>query len=76
MEVGGGALDTLPERLALASTGGMGHAEFLELLRVDLLLIDDFALQTMDSADTAGFATVAPHSVRTWNRGSSLHRGW
>jgi hypothetical protein len=28
----GRCLDTLPERLALASTGGMGHAEFLELV--------------------------------------------
>ena len=28
----GRCLDTLPERLALASTAGMGHAEFLELV--------------------------------------------
>ncbi len=28
-------LDTLPERLALARTGGMGHAEFLELVLAD-----------------------------------------
>ena len=28
----GRCLDTLPERLALAQTGGMGHAEFLELV--------------------------------------------
>ncbi len=26
----GRCLDTLPERLALAQSGGMGHAEFLE----------------------------------------------
>ncbi len=26
-------LDTLPERLALATTAGMGHAEFLELVQ-------------------------------------------
>lgn len=31
----GRCLDTLPERLALASTGGMGHAEFLELVLAD-----------------------------------------
>ena len=31
----GKALDTLPERLALARTGGMGHAEFLELVLAD-----------------------------------------
>ncbi|HEY9562798.1 MAG TPA: IS21-like element helper ATPase IstB [Nocardioides sp.] len=31
----GRSLDTLPERLALAQTGGMGHAEFLELVLAD-----------------------------------------
>jgi DNA replication protein DnaC len=31
----GRCLDTLPERLALARTAGMGHAEFLELLLAD-----------------------------------------
>src|SRR6201989_2031353 len=31
----GRCLDTLPERLALAATGGMGHAEFLELVLAD-----------------------------------------
>jgi DNA replication protein DnaC len=31
----GRCLDTLPERLALASTGGLGHAEFLELVQAD-----------------------------------------
>ena len=31
----GRCLDTLPERLALASTGGLGHAEFLELVLAD-----------------------------------------
>jgi len=31
----GRCLDTLPERLALASTGAMGHAEFLELVLAD-----------------------------------------
>jgi DNA replication protein DnaC len=31
----GRCLDTLPERLALANTGGMGHAEFLELVLAD-----------------------------------------
>ncbi len=31
----GRAIDTLPERLALARTGGMGHAEFLELVLAD-----------------------------------------
>src|SRR6188472_1628227 len=31
----GRCLDTLPERLALATTGGLGHAEFLELVFAD-----------------------------------------
>ncbi|HEY3000353.1 MAG TPA: ATP-binding protein, partial [Acidimicrobiales bacterium] len=31
----GRCLDTLPEHLALAQTGGMGHAEFLELVLAD-----------------------------------------
>lgn len=31
----GRCLDTLPERLALAQTGSMGHAEFLELVLAD-----------------------------------------
>ena len=31
----GRTLDTLPERLALARTGGMGHAQFLELVLAD-----------------------------------------
>jgi DNA replication protein DnaC len=31
----GRRLDTLPERLALAATGGMGHAEFLESVLAD-----------------------------------------
>jgi len=31
----GRCLDTLPERLALAHTGGIGHAEFLELVLAD-----------------------------------------
>jgi hypothetical protein len=31
----GRCLDTLPERLALAQNGGLGHAEFLELVLAD-----------------------------------------
>jgi hypothetical protein len=31
----GRCLDTLPERLALAATGQIGHAEFLELVLAD-----------------------------------------
>jgi DNA replication protein DnaC len=42
----GRCLDTLPERLALAQTGGMGHAEFLELV-----LADEVARRETTSAD-------------------------
>ena len=42
----GRCLDTLPERLALASTGGLGHAEFLELV-----LADEVTRREITSAD-------------------------
>lgn len=42
----GRCLDTLPERLALAHTGGMGHAEFLELV-----LADEVSRRENSSAD-------------------------
>lgn len=47
----GRCLDTLPERLALASTGGMGHAEFLELV-----LADEVTRRENTSADRRGRA--------------------
>jgi hypothetical protein len=47
----GRCLDTLPERLALASTGGMGHAEFLELV-----LADEITRRENTSADRRGRA--------------------
>ena len=42
----GRCLDTLPERLALARTGEMGHAEFLELV-----LADEVTRRETSSAD-------------------------
>ena len=42
----GRCLDTLPERLALARTGQMGHAEFLELV-----LADEVTRRETSSAD-------------------------
>jgi hypothetical protein len=36
----GRCLDTLPERLALAHTGGLGHAEFLELVLADEVTVE------------------------------------
>ncbi len=47
----GRCLDTLPERLALAQTGGMGHAEFLELV-----LADEVTRRELTSADRRGRA--------------------
>jgi DNA replication protein DnaC len=47
----GRCLDTLPERLALARTGGMGHAEFLELV-----LADEVDRRERTSADQRGRA--------------------
>jgi len=44
----GRCLDTLPERLALAHTGGLGHAEFL-----DLVLADEVTRRETTSADAA-----------------------
>ena len=42
----GRCLDTLPERLALAATSSIGHAEFLELV-----LADEVARRETTSAD-------------------------
>ena len=53
----GRCLDTLPERLALAQTGGLGHAEFLELV-----LADEVTRRETTSADAAGHAP--PGSTR------------
>jgi DNA replication protein DnaC len=47
----GRCLDTLPERLALAQTGGLGHAEFLELV-----LADEVTRRENSSADRRAHA--------------------
>ncbi|MDP9464661.1 MAG: ATP-binding protein [Actinomycetota bacterium] len=47
----GRCLDTLPERLALAHTGGLGHAEFLELV-----LADEVSRRETTSADRRAHA--------------------
>lgn len=78
----GRCLDTLPERLALATTGGMGHAEFLELV-----LADEVTRRENTSADrrarTAGLdptmtldrwddTTKITYDRATWNELCSL----
>ena len=47
----GRCLDTLPERLALARTGDLGHAEFLELV-----LADEVSRRETTSADRRAHA--------------------
>jgi DNA replication protein DnaC len=78
----GRCLDTLPERLALAHTGGMGHAEFLELV-----LADEVTRRETASADlrarTAGLDAAmhleawddtakVTYDRATWNELTSL----
>lgn len=55
----GRCLDTLPERLALAQTGDMGHAEFLELV-----LADEVTRRETTSADLRARAAGLDPSMR------------
>jgi DNA replication protein DnaC len=55
----GRCLDTLPERLTLAQTGGMGHAEFLELI-----LADEVTRRETTSADLRARAAGLDPSMR------------
>jgi DNA replication protein DnaC len=55
----GRCLDTLPERLALARTAGMGHAEFLELV-----LADEVTRRETTSADVRARAAGLDPSMR------------
>jgi len=55
----GRCLDTLPERLALAQTGGMGHAEFLEMV-----LADEVTRRETASADLRARAASLDPSMR------------
>ncbi len=55
----GRCLDTLPERLALAQTGAMGHAEFLELV-----LADEVTRRETTSADLRARAAGLDPSMR------------
>jgi hypothetical protein len=62
----GRCLDTLPERLALASTGGLSHAEFLELV-----LADEVTRRETTSADrrsrAAGRGPRLRHELDRWD---------
>jgi DNA replication protein DnaC len=78
----GRALDTLPERLALARTRSLGHAEFLELLLADEVTRRDTSsaalraraagldpAMTLDAWDDSTAVTFDRH---TWNELCSL----
>src|SRR5665811_127843 len=58
----GRCLDTLPERLALAHTGQMGNAEFLELV-----LADEVSRRETSSASLRA-RTAGPDPAMTLNR--------
>ncbi len=45
--------DTMLKRLKVSRLDNSHDAEIRKLLRVDLLILDDFALQALDAADTA-----------------------
>lgn len=45
--------DRLHKRLAAARLDNSHDAEIRKLLRVDLLILDDFALQSLNASDTA-----------------------
>ena len=64
----GRCLDTLPERLALARTGGLGHAEFLELV-----LADEVTRRETTSADRRARAAGLDPSM-TWTAGTTAPR--
>jgi len=78
----GRLLDTLPERLALAKTNGLGHAEFLELLLADEATRRDSASAAL-RARTAGLdpsmtvdrwddTTTVTFDQQTWAELTSL----
>ena len=66
----GRCLDTLPERLALARTGQLGHAEFLELV-----LADEVSRRENTSADrrsrTAGLDPAM--TLQDWDDTAKVH---
>ncbi len=69
----GRCLDTLPERLALAQTGGMGHAEFLELV-----LADEVTRRETTSADRrARAAGLDPAmTLDRWDETAKVSYDW
>lgn len=66
----GRALDTLPERLALAGSRQLGHAEFLELLLADEVTRRDTASATL-RARSAGLDPTM--TLEGWDSSSEVH---
>ena len=60
----GKTLDTLPERLALARTGSMGHAEFLELVLADEVTRRETSSATVRARAARPEGPVAPPPAR------------
>lgn len=65
----GRALDTLPERLALASSRGLAHAEFLELLLADEVTRRDTTSATL-RARSAGLDPTM--TLESWDASSEV----
>jgi DNA replication protein DnaC len=65
----GRAMDTLPERLALASSRGLAHAEFLELMLADEVSRRDTASATL-RARTAGLDPAM--TLEAWDGSSEV----
>ena len=61
--------DQLFRRLKAARLDNSSEAEMRKLARVELLILDDFALQTMDSLETADFYELV---VERHQRGSTI----
>ena len=77
----GRCLDTLPERLALARTGAMGHAEFLELVLADEVTRRETTSATCGPGPPGSTrpcawrtGTTPPRSPTTARRGTSCAR--
>ena len=58
--------DRMLRRLRASRLDNSHDAEIRKLLRVDLLVIDDFALQPLDTADTAERLRVHRRSRPRW----------
>ncbi len=72
--------DVLLKKLRASRLDNSHDAEIRKLLRVDLLILDDFALQPFDTLDTADIYDYAESAIMsTWPVGPTVraaHKGW